>query len=79
MDRAVDISVHGLGPGDVCAYRAGDEDNFTWMATQVPAASKLLAQAKVQAGSGCQALRAWAEAHLASREWAAIGPQEPAG
>jgi len=40
-----DISVHSMR----IKITADDEENFTWMATQVPAASKLLAQAKVQA------------------------------
>jgi maleate isomerase len=39
-----DISVHSMR----IKITADDEENFTWMATQVPAASKLLAQAKVQ-------------------------------
>lgn len=39
------ISVHSMR----IKITADDEENFTWMATQVPAAAKLLAQAKVQA------------------------------
>lgn len=38
------MSVHSMR----IKITADDEENFTWMATQVPAASKLLAQAKVQ-------------------------------
>jgi maleate isomerase len=39
------MSVHSMR----IKITADDEENFTWMATQVPAAAKLLAQAKVQA------------------------------
>jgi len=39
------ISVHSMR----IKITADDEENFSWMATQVPAAAKLLAQAKVQA------------------------------
>ena len=42
------MSVHSMR----IKITADDEANFTWMATQVPAASKLLAQAKVSVSPG---------------------------